>query len=170
MYSLHISTTSSPYPRALSYVGDVISYPPPPSRVADGTVLTEEMSNGSGSTQSPSSLSSPSSPHHIERIAHSPAAGSIFFAVQGQGAYARSLSMPLGAAYQVQVSPCPMFNHAAMCESAEASHGDRGTTERVYTSLQMYRGYVRLDGQCKHGVVCAGTTSDPPLLLMREVE
>ena len=55
--------------------------------------------------QSPQQSQSPSPQPLLERIAHSPAAGSIFFAVQGQGAYARSLSMPLGAAYQVQVSP-----------------------------------------------------------------
>jgi len=89
-------------------------------------------------------------------VAHSPAAGSVFFAVAGRGAHARSLAMPLGGAYEVQVSGCPSPADAAMCESAEAAHGDRGTTQRVFTSLRLRRDFVRLDGQCKHGVVGAG--------------
>jgi 3'(2'), 5'-bisphosphate nucleotidase len=64
--------------------------------------------------------------------------------------------MPLGGAYEVQVSGCPSPADAAMCESAEAAHGDRGTTQRVFTSLRLRRDFVRLDGQCKHGVVGAG--------------
>lgn len=121
-------STGSDDPRALSFVGETADFP------SGGPV---------GSSSEP-------------YVAHSPAAGSVFFAVAGRGAYARSLAMPLGGAYEVQVSGCQSPGDAAMCESAEAAHGDRGTTQRVFSSLHLKRDFVRLDGQCKHGVVGAG--------------
>lgn len=84
-------------------------------------------------------------------------AGCIFFAVTGQGAFARSLAMQPGAAVEVNVE-CPLQDHskAVLCESVEASHGDRNVTQRVFASLQMSSEYVRLDGQCKYAIVGAG--------------
>ena len=82
--------------------------------------------------------------------------GSVFYSVTGRGAWARSLSMPLGAGYEVQVSAVDETRNAALCESSEASHGDRAVTKAVFAGLGLTRDYVRLDGQCKYCVVGSG--------------
>lgn len=85
-------------------------------------------------------------------------AGSLFFAVSGMGAFARSLSMPAGAAVEVNVCPpLRQTGEAVLCESVEANHGDRRVTAEVFNSLGMSKEYVRLDGQCKYAIVGAGT-------------
>lgn len=82
--------------------------------------------------------------------------GSVFYSVSGRGAWARSLSMPLHAGYEVQVSAVGETRDAALCESSEASHGDRAVTKAVFSGLGLTRDYVRLDGQCKYCVVGSG--------------
>jgi HAL2 family 3'(2'),5'-bisphosphate nucleotidase len=82
--------------------------------------------------------------------------GSIFFAVSGHGSFARSLSMPLGAAYEVFVSQTSKSSDCVLCEAAEALHGDRTVTMKVWKSLGLSRDFVRLDGQCKLSIVGAG--------------
>jgi 3'(2'), 5'-bisphosphate nucleotidase len=82
--------------------------------------------------------------------------GSIFFAVNNQGAYVRSLTMPLGAAVDVQVSSITSFPDATLCESAEASFGSREITSHVKNLLGIRKDYLRLDGQCKLCLVGAG--------------
>lgn len=82
--------------------------------------------------------------------------GSVFYSVSGRGAWARSLAMPLGAGYEVQVSSVEGPQDVALCESAEASHGDRAVTKAVFKSLGLMRDYVRLDGQCKYCIVGSG--------------
>jgi hypothetical protein len=67
-----------------------------------------------------------------DRKVFSPRGGSIFFAVTGRGAYARPLAMPLGGAYEVQVSDCKEASNSILCESAEATHG------YVYLHLHVY--------------------------------
>ena len=76
--------------------------------------------------------------------------------------------MPPGAA--VEVSVCPplkgnSYSQAVLCESVEASHGDRRVTQEVSSALEMSSGYVRLDGQCKYAVVGAGTFLVPSVIL-----
>lgn len=85
-----------------------------------------------------------------------PDSGSVFFSVSNQGAFARSLSMPLGAAFEVSVSEVSDPAKARLCESAEAQFGDRETTGRVAASLGVQSDFLRLDGMCKHCVVGAG--------------
>ena len=83
--------------------------------------------------------------------------GSLFFAVSGQGAFARALAMPPGAAHEVNVQlPLLHASNAVLCESVEASHGNRRVTSEVFSSLEMSKDYVRLDGQCKYAIVGAG--------------
>jgi 3'(2'), 5'-bisphosphate nucleotidase len=91
-----------------------------------------------------------------ERHVFSPAAGSLYFAVTGLGAFARSLSQPLGAGFEVQVSGCRTSRESRLCESSEASHGDRSTTLKVFASLDLQHEFIHLDGQCKYCVVGAG--------------
>ena len=82
--------------------------------------------------------------------------GTIFFAVTGHGAFIRSLSMPLGAAYEVSVSSSSVSSECVLCEAKEALHGDRSVTMKVSQSLGLKRDFVRLDGQCKLSIVGAG--------------
>ena len=86
----------------------------------------------------------------------SPSAGSVFFAVTGRGSFCRSLSMPFGAAFEVEVSVCGEAKESRLCESSEATHGDRGTTLGVSTALKLKYDFIRLDGQCKYCVVGSG--------------
>lgn len=85
-----------------------------------------------------------------------PSSGSVFFAVSGRGSWARSLSMPAGAAFEVCVNTNSKVSECTLCESAEAAHGDRDISGRVYKSLGLKKDYLRLDGQCKYCVVGAG--------------
>jgi 3'-phosphoadenosine 5'-phosphosulfate (PAPS) 3'-phosphatase len=102
-----------------------------------------------------------------ERRVFSPSTGSLHFAVSGRGAFARSLSQPLGAAFEVQVSSVKEGRDSKLCESAEASHGDRSTTIRVSSALRLKADFIHLDGQCKYCVVGAGSAEGnmrlPPL-------
>lgn len=82
--------------------------------------------------------------------------GSIYFAVSGRGAFARSLSMPVGAAVEVQVSSIDSSSEAKLCESAEASFQSREVSSTVKSLLGLKSEYVRLDGQCKSCIVGAG--------------
>jgi len=64
--------------------------------------------------------------------------------------------MPLGSAFEVSVSGEPAACNAALCESFEASHGNREVTTQVFNTLQLHKEYVRLDGQCKYCIIGAG--------------
>ena len=88
--------------------------------------------------------------------AHSVSTGSIFYAVSGRGAWARTLAMPLGGGYEVSVSSCAIPSKATLCESMEATHGDRDVTQGVFRRLGLANDFLRLDGQCKYCVVGAG--------------
>lgn len=88
--------------------------------------------------------------------AHSVSTGSIFYAVSGRGAWARTLAMPLGGGYEVSVSSCAIPSTATLCESMEATHGDRDVTQGVFRRLGLTSDFLRLDGQCKYCVVGAG--------------
>jgi len=87
---------------------------------------------------------------------HPVSAGSIFYAVSGRGAWARTLGMPIGAGFEVTVSGVDDSSQAALCESMEASHGDRDVTQGVFKRLRLKKDFIRLDGQCKYCVVGAG--------------
>ncbi len=93
--------------------------------------------------------------------------GAIFFAITGRGAFARSLSMPFGAAIEVTVNPTDMKSEITLCESVEAGHGNRTISKSLHKTLGLRSDYVRLDGQCKYCVVGAGGASGnlrlPPL-------
>lgn len=82
--------------------------------------------------------------------------GSVYFAVSGQGAYARSLSMDAGAATEVQVSFKSDAREAVVCEAAESSHGNRGVTAALSHNLGFANNFIRIDGQCKYCLVGMG--------------
>lgn len=83
-------------------------------------------------------------------------AGAVFFAVTDHGAFARSLSMSLGAAIEVTVSSVVDPSEIVLCEAAEAAHGNRSTSSLVAADLGLRGEFLRLDGQCKYCVVGSG--------------
>eukprot|EP01038_Epipyxis_sp_PR26KG_P007806 gene7806-10601_t len=83
--------------------------------------------------------------------------GSLFYAVSSYGAFARTIAMPLDAAFEVSVSGVSDSPSSTLCESIEAFTGDRRITESVAKSLRLSKDYVRLDGQCKYCVVGSGS-------------
>ena len=80
--------------------------------------------------------------------------GSIFFAVTGCGAFARSLSMPIGAAFEIATSQ--KLADISLCESAEISFGNRRLTSQIASSLGVANNFIRIDGMCKHCLVACG--------------
>ena len=116
----------------------------------------------------------------LEMHVHPASSGSIFFAVDGRGAFIRSLADAPGAAYEANVCSSPSsavtcdssssnveaargsgsigdeWSGVVLCESVEAGHGDRQVTKAVAEVLGLRRDFVRMDGQCKYGIVGAG--------------
>jgi 3'(2'), 5'-bisphosphate nucleotidase len=88
--------------------------------------------------------------------AHVGETGTIFFSVSNRGSFVRSLSMLAGSAYEVSVKESLDPTNLTLCESVEASHGDRGLTEAVYKQMKLKNDFLRLDGQCKYAIVGAG--------------
>jgi len=80
--------------------------------------------------------------------------GSIFFAVTDRGAFVRSLSMPIGAAFEIATSV--KQTDITLCESAEASFGNRQLTNQVASSMGVINDFIRIDGMCKHCLVACG--------------
>lgn len=84
--------------------------------------------------------------------------GSIFFATKDMGAYVKSLDMPCGQGFPCQVSDVKRSKDISLCESREALMAtSRIITGKVCDHLKMSHDFVRLDGQCKHGLVGAGS-------------
>lgn len=94
---------------------------------------------------------------NADEILHifSASSGSIYFAVSHCGAFAKSLSMPLGAAFEVSTSNLK-DDQFVLCESAEAAFGNRVLTKKIATILQLTNEYIRIDGMCKHCIVAIG--------------
>jgi 3'(2'), 5'-bisphosphate nucleotidase len=84
--------------------------------------------------------------HDIPEIPH-PDCGSIYYAVTGQGAFARTLAMPHGAAFEVTTSGVTDAARAVLCESAEAAFGDRRVSARTSQLLGATSDFVRIDGK-----------------------
>lgn len=82
--------------------------------------------------------------------------GSIYFAVSGEGSFARALDMQLGAASEIFVSGIDKPIQSVLCESVEATFGNRDVTKQVAASIGLQKQYLRLDGQCKGCVVGSG--------------
>lgn len=92
---------------------------------------------------------------HTLRLFHMDS-GVIYFASHGEGAYARSLSMPLGAAFEVSTSINTNCAEATLCESAEVSFGSRDVTAIAAKALGLSKPFIRIDGMCKHALVGSG--------------
>ncbi|RKP26366.1 hypothetical protein SYNPS1DRAFT_14300 [Syncephalis pseudoplumigaleata] len=86
--------------------------------------------------------------------------GVLFVAVRGHGAYQRAWKStsehPIKLAASSHTSDMADFTDARLCESWEAAHSDHGTAARIRASLGIKARPVRLDSQCKYGVVARG--------------
>lgn len=93
----------------------------------------------------PIAIQSTTSGEAMPTVFH-PDSGSVYYAVSKQGAFARSLSMPRGAAFEVTTSVIADNTQARLCESAEAMFGDRELTAGTAVMLGVTREYLRIDG------------------------
>jgi 3'(2'), 5'-bisphosphate nucleotidase len=82
-------------------------------------------------------------------------AGSLFFAVRGQGA---SVQLCFGddAAKPVRVTSTSSWADVRLCESVESGHSAHDRSAMISTSLGIVKQPVRLDSQAKYAVVARG--------------
>jgi len=82
-------------------------------------------------------------------------AGSIFYAMRGQGAFA----LPLEGDAEpklIHVSKTTDTKQARFCESVESGHSAHGTSEQIAQRLGITAAPIRLDSQAKYAVVARG--------------
>jgi 3'(2'), 5'-bisphosphate nucleotidase len=94
--------------------------------------------------------------HALDSLLRSLSGGSMYFAVTGQGAFARSLAMPLEAGYEVSVSGQSVATKSMLCAGHEKTHGNEALSERVARTLKLPSSFIRMDSQCKYCVVGSG--------------
>ncbi|KAI8995983.1 hypothetical protein BC832DRAFT_567927 [Gaertneriomyces semiglobifer] len=80
--------------------------------------------------------------------------GALFIAVKGHGAYTRSLDDP--ALSPVHVSATVDTPSAKFCESVESGHSSQSDSARIAQLLNITADPVRMDSQCKYGVISRG--------------
>ena len=83
--------------------------------------------------------------------------GSLFIALKGQGATLRRFDDSPERRITVAESADP--TEASYCESVEADHSSHDRTARVAAMLGMANPPLRIDSQCKYGVVARGDVS-----------
>jgi len=80
--------------------------------------------------------------------------GCLFVAVDGQGAFQRSIRT--GVERPISVSQVHNTSEAEFTESLEAGHKDESRQGLLASSLGITRPPIRMDSQCKFGVVARG--------------
>jgi 3'(2'), 5'-bisphosphate nucleotidase len=83
--------------------------------------------------------------------------GCLFTAVRGEGARQRELAGAAETLIRVDTIDDP--TQAAFCESVEASHSSHGEAAQIAARLGVSAPPVRMDSQCKYGVVARGDAS-----------
>ncbi|KAJ1671536.1 3'(2'),5'-bisphosphate nucleotidase, partial [Spiromyces aspiralis] len=96
----------------------------------------------------------PNLPHHIDKP--DGPRGSIFVAVEGQGAYWRPLDSADLAETPVKVSGVTDVSAASFCESVESGHSSQSDAAQIALRLGITRPSVRMDSQCKYAAVARG--------------
>ena len=82
------------------------------------------------------------------------AKGQIFYAIQGEGAFVRSLGN--NAERAIHVSPTASPAEAVFCESVEAGHSSHRDSERIVQELGVRTNPLRIDSQAKYAAVARG--------------
>ncbi|MFQ5788066.1 MAG: 3'(2'),5'-bisphosphate nucleotidase [Thermodesulfobacteriota bacterium] len=91
-------------------------------------------------------------------IFHSDTAkGCLFIAVKGQGTYIRSLEDDIERPIKVSDIDDPYF--AIICESIESAHSSLNDSEKIREILHIESLPIRMDSQCKYGVLARGEAS-----------
>lgn len=80
--------------------------------------------------------------------------GSLFIAARGEGAFQRPFSSTSES--QIHVSKAIDPSQTFFCESVEAGHSSQGDAAKIGQALGMTQPSVRMDSQCKYGVVARG--------------
>ncbi len=80
--------------------------------------------------------------------------GTLFYASKGKGAYATTLDRQKTT--PIYVSSLENPKEAVFCESVESSHSSHEHTKKVASILGTTHPPVRIDGQCKYGLVASG--------------
>lgn len=83
--------------------------------------------------------------------------GSLFAACRGAGATVRSLTDSVTHRVRVDARTDPTA--ARLCESVEAAHSDHEVQARIAQRIGITAPSVRIDSQCKYGVVARGDAS-----------
>lgn len=83
--------------------------------------------------------------------------GSIFIGVKGQGTSMRTLEDANEIPVKVTNISDPRF--AMMCESLESAHSSQNDSEKLREILNMSTRPIRVDSQCKYGLVARGDAS-----------
>lgn len=80
--------------------------------------------------------------------------GCIFIAVKDQGAYVRLIDDP--QEQRISVAEIPSPAQASFCESVESAHTSHSESGRIAVRLGVVNPPIRIDSQCKYGVVARG--------------
>lgn len=90
----------------------------------------------------------------LERTANT---GVIFYAARGHGAYMKSFGSDSGI--KISVSEYEDASETRFLESVESSHSSHATSAQIADMLNITREPVRIDSQCKYGVLARGEAS-----------
>ncbi len=85
------------------------------------------------------------------------ARGCLFSAALGYGTSLRPLAR--GTERPAVVSPTPDPSEGVLCESVEAAHADISDQHAIAQRLGIHRSPVRMDSQCKYGLLARGDAS-----------
>lgn len=84
--------------------------------------------------------------------------GRIFIAVRGEGAFERGWDND-ATEWRLSVSEADDFAEVVVCESVESGHSSHGDAEEVTRRLGVKAPPLRMDSQCKYGLVARGEAS-----------
>ena len=79
--------------------------------------------------------------------------GSIFYAARNQGAFEKGYESKES---RISVSNISNIENSVFCESAESSHSSHLKTEQISKRLNIKNDPIRIDSQCKYGLVARG--------------
>lgn len=83
--------------------------------------------------------------------------GVIFYAARGQGAYMKSFDESSGI--KISVSKCENASDIRLLESVEPSHSSHASSTQIAGMLNIAQKPIRMDSQCKYGVLARGEAS-----------
>ncbi len=95
-------------------------------------------------------------PNLPRNIFHPSERGSLFIAIKGQGSFERSLFKGDDIERRIHVSSATSPSLTSFCESVEAGHSSQSDTFKIAELLQITNPPVRMDSQCKYGVIARG--------------